>query len=179
MFSGGGDDNIAGFFRMYGGYLRDAVKGSTVTIASGYGAKFKRKVTMPRNVRQWARRYLPLAKNAAEERFMLLDLFELFEHEYGKVLDINDSPGISWWAAGVIAELDCVDEAWNATILLMWLRDHDLLQFHTVKSPMWKMSFTRWNHYAAIIQDSQGERWAIDGQYGKRPKIINTKRWYL
>lgn len=178
MFSGGGNDDIIGFFQRYG-LKHLPVKGSGFRIASGYGAKYKRKIIMPRNVRQWARRELPKAENAEQERAMLLDLFELFEFEYGKVLDINDSPGISWWAAGVIAELDCVDEAWNATALLLWLRDHELLQFHDVKSPMWKFSLTRWNHYAAIVSDSDGEKWAIDGQYGKRPKIIKARNWYI
>jgi len=179
MFQSNPTDDVQRFFDTYGA-VKSPVVGSSVIIASGYGAKYKRKIVMPISARNHAKRLMPTATTPEEERDLVQKLLGIFEQEYSRALDIDDTPGISWGAGGKKDELDCVDEAWNATVYLLWLQNKNLLQFHKVMEPMWKFSFTRWNHYAAVLEEADRNKtlWCIDGQYGDVPKIVRSDRWY-
>ncbi len=80
-------------------------------------------------------------------------------------------------------QLDCVDEATNATSYLMVLENNGLLRHHTVIRPFSKASFFRWPHFAAMMKERRSGRvYAVDsgvGPNGTNPAILLASKWYI
>jgi len=80
-------------------------------------------------------------------------------------------------------QLDCVDEATNATSYLMVLQHNSLLRHHFVIRPFSKASFFKWPHFAAMMQERKtGKVYAVDsgvGPNGSNPSIQLASKWYI
>lgn len=80
-------------------------------------------------------------------------------------------------------QLDCVDEATNATSYLLVLQSNGLLRHHFVIRPFSKASFFKWPHFAAMIQErATGKVYAVDsgvGPNGSNPAITLASQWYI
>jgi len=80
-------------------------------------------------------------------------------------------------------QLDCVDEATNATSYLMVLQSHGLMRHHFVIRPFSKASFFKWPHFAAMMQERRtGKVYAVDsgvGPNGSNPAITLASEWYI
>lgn len=80
-------------------------------------------------------------------------------------------------------QLDCVDEATNATSYLMVLQHNGLLRHHFVIRPFSKASFFKWPHFAAMMQERRsGKVYAVDsgvGPNGSNPAITLASDWYI
>lgn len=80
-------------------------------------------------------------------------------------------------------QLDCVDEATNATSYLLVLQNNGLLRHHFVIRPFSKASFFQWPHFAAMMQERvTGKVYAVDsgvGPNGSNPSILLASQWYI
>ncbi len=80
-------------------------------------------------------------------------------------------------------QLDCVDEATNATSYLLVLQRNGLLRHHMVVRPFSKASFFQWPHMAAMIKTRQnGQIFAVDsgvGPNGTNPSVTLASNWYI
>ena len=80
-------------------------------------------------------------------------------------------------------QLDCVDEATNATSYLMVLQSNGLMRHHFVIRPFSKASFFKWPHFAAMMQERRtGKVYAVDsgvGPNGSNPAITLASQWYI
>jgi len=173
-FQGGGGRFTGAFFDLYGGGRRiKPASADAVIIVSGYGAKFKHRFTLPVFLRPTA----PVSTIDQIEKYLANA-----ETLYGKHIGAADRAGLDWAGAGDPTQFDCVDEAWNATVMLRWLEQNNKLIDWKVCEPMWKVSPVRWNHYAAVIEHERtGVKYAVDGGYrpqGGAPLIVKVSEWY-
>lgn len=80
-------------------------------------------------------------------------------------------------------QLDCVDEATNATSYLLVLQHNRLMRHHFVIRPFSKASFFKWPHFAAMMQERRtGKVYAVDsgvGPNGSNPSIQLASKWYI
>lgn len=85
--------------------------------------------------------------------------------------------------AGDPTQMDCVDEATNATSYLPVLAANGLLRHRDVLRPMAKDAPLRWTHYFAAIREKRsGRRWAVDSfmyANGREPIIMEAEKWYV
>ena len=65
----------------------------------------------------------------------------------------NDKASLGFMNAS--GQLDCVDEATNATSYLLILQRNGLLRHHAIVRPFSKASFFQWPHMAAMIKVRQ------------------------
>lgn len=189
-FSKGGTTNIQRFFSDYGWPSSFPVESTgsgdsrhtRINIASGYGAKFKRWFKITRELHELIVSKMSGVTSAESERAALVGVLAIMEKEFSAALEIEDRAGIDMLGSGDKTQLDCVDEAWNATVVLIWLKDAGLLRYHGVREPLAKWGLFKWNHYAAIINDNDTDTlWAIDGGVrsgGGPPLIIEASKWY-
>ena len=171
------------FFEQYGWTDRVPVHDDKILIASGYGAQFKRWFDIPADLAAATTEAMQIPTTAEEERDLIQNVLGNFEMQYSRKLHIRDRPGTDFEGSGDRRQLDCVDEAWNATVVLIWMNDKNLLKFHEVREPLAKMTlFVSWNHYAAIIEDKETHiLWAVDGSVlrgGGDPDIVPAHDWH-
>lgn len=185
IFSGqaGGSLHPERFFDAYGwDYGKIPVKKDTLIIASGHGAHFKRKFDVDETLANGVTTTMAAATDAATERDAVLQVLATMEKAYGEKLGLKDRAGTSFTGSGNPTQMDCVDEAWNATVVLIWMENRGILKFHRVREPLAKFGLTKWNHYAAIIEDlDTHERWAIDTgvrDIGGVGVIEDASTWY-
>lgn len=93
----------------------------------------------------------------------------------------NDRASLGFMNAS--GQLDCVDEATNATSYLLVLQQNGLMRYHAVIRPFSKASFFKWPHFAAMIQErGTGKVYAVDsgvGPNGANPAITLASQWYI
>jgi len=93
----------------------------------------------------------------------------------------NDRASLGFMNAS--GQLDCVDEATNATSYLLVLQNNGLLRHHSVIRPFSKASFFKWPHFAAMIKArSSSQVFAVDsgvGPNGSNPAITPADQWYI
>lgn len=179
----GGSLHPERFFDAYGwDYNSVPVKGDTLTIGSGHGAHFKRKFEIDAKLSGEATALLAAATDAKTERDAVLQVLALMEKAYGEKFGIKDRAGTSFTGSGNPEQMDCVDEAWNSTVVLLWLQEKKLLKFHRVREPLAKFGFDKWTHYAAIIEELETRvRFAIDTgvrDIGELGTIEDARDWY-
>lgn len=179
----GGGPRPEKFFEMYGWeYGKPLVKRHELVIVSGYGAKFKRKVKIDQELETMVKEMSLLVNDSKSERLFVLDVIALFEREAAKQLGLKDDAGLSFSGSGDSKQTDCVDEAWNSTVVLLWLEKQEYLKYHIVREPLTKWALWKWNHYAAIIEDNETRvKYAIDSgvrNQGGLASITEASRWY-
>lgn len=183
VFRKGGTSNVRRFLTTYGTSSDEAVvKGDKLLIFSGYGGQARRWFTVSDELKGIAESAFRDASSAELERKALANVLGSFEAAYSKKLGLKDRKGLDFTGSGDKTQLDCVDEAWNATIVIMWLESQGLLKHHKLMEPMAKWGIFKWNHYAAIVKENEGGKlWAIDGGVGPGgapPMIMSADSWY-
>ena len=93
----------------------------------------------------------------------------------------NDRASLGFFNAS--GQLDCVDEATNATSYMIVLQNNDLLRHHDVIRPFSKASFFQWPHFAAMIKERRtGRVYAVDSGVGPNdtnPSVQLASKWYI
>jgi len=152
-------------------------------ICSGHGCKFIDKVTINKEVIDSLTVFFKDVKTAEDERTAIAGAIAHLETIIGKVTKTNeDKKSFGMFTAGLYGQLDCVDEALNSTTYLLLLESLNLLKYHIVSHPDWKVGFFRWNHYAAtFIEKETKVRWALDSgveNNGGKPLIVTWDNFY-
>lgn len=179
----GGSLHPERFFDAYGwDYGKVPVMNDKLIIGSGHGAHFKRKFVVDTPLKTSVTAKMGAVWAADAERKAVLEVLADFEKAYGEALGIEDRAGTSFTGSGNPKQMDCVDEAWNATVVLLWMEQNRLFKFHRVREPLAKFGLTKWNHYAAILEDTTTHvRWAIDTgvrDIGELGTIEDASTWY-
>ena len=78
--------------------------------------------------------------------------------------------------------MDCIDESTNTDNFLHYLQSRGWLKHHTVARRTSRGAFIdgRYPHWTAVIEDRQGQRWAVDSWYeegGGPPDIMPLRQW--
>lgn len=181
---GGASHDSQTFYDKYGMDGRIPYTSDYVTIASGYGARTKQRWEPSMDVIEEAIGYYINAdvETPAHERKGIELALGYLEAQFSTDLDIADRRSLDWRGGGDPTQMDCVDEAWNATVLLEFLHYHHRnLRWHTILEPMWKQPLFKWLHYGAVLKSNTGYLWVIDGgvrRGGQPPKIFTSTNWY-
>lgn len=172
------------FYDTYRGNGRQPYNSKYVMIASAYGARTQRKWYIPEHVIQKMMEIISeYNDDANSERAMIEKVLGYMEEEFSKEFKMNDRKSLDWRGSGDSAQMDCIDEAWNATVLLQWINEfHYSLKHHTIRAPMGKQPLFKWMHWGACIKHNNNNRlWVIDGgirRGGKPPVIYDGDDWY-
>lgn len=170
------------FFDTYGMEGRSPITYNSVIIASAYGARTKRKWLIKTSVMRTAFAFYGDAESPSEERKGFEEALGYLEKEFSYDLGINDRRSLDWRGSGDPAQMDCVDEAWNATVLLLFLNRYGkTFKYHEVIEPMCKQPLWKWTHYGATILDNADVKWIVDGgvrRGGLPPQIFHHNDWY-
>lgn len=179
---GGASHDSQAFYDKYGMDGRVPYTSDYVTIASGYGAQTKQRWEPSMWVIEEALNEFADATEPAYERRGIELALGFLEAQFSADLGIADRRSLDWMGSGDPTQMDCVDEAWNATVLLEFLHFHHTnLKYHTILEPMWKQPLFKWLHYGAVIKSNTGYLYVIDGgvrRGGQPPKIFSANSWY-
>ena len=160
-------------------------RGNTVTVCRAHGCQKQESFTFSTAdinnlavLMDYARR----TDTPGEERRAIAHAIGWMERRVGPVTGTaNDRASLEFMNAS--GQLDCVDEATNATSYLLVLQRNGLLRHHTVIRPFSKASFFQWPHMAAMIMMRRsGLVYAVDsgvGPNGSNPSIILATKWYI
>jgi hypothetical protein len=126
--------------------------------------------------------YARSADTAREERRAIAYAIAWMERRVGPTTGTaNDRASLEFMNAS--GQLDCVDEATNATSYLLVLQNNGLLRHHSVIRPFSKASFFKWPHFAAMIKTRSSKQvYAIDsgvGPNGTNPAVTLASKWYI
>ena len=180
----GGSTNPQRFFNQYGLMSKPYTR-NTITWASGYGAKYKRVLKLPdADVMDFPAVLRGGLPNLIHLNTTLAPVLGALELHAQKDLGLRDRAGLDFAGAGDPTQMDCVDEAWNATASCLWLQSHGALRGWSVHEPLSRWSFSKWNHYGALlVNDADPKlRAIIDGGVragGLPPLIIEERKWYV
>lgn len=125
--------------------------------------------------------YVRTSDTAVEERRAIAYAIAWMERRVGPATGTaNDRASLGFMNAS--GQLDCVDEATNATSYLLVLQHNKLLRHHAVIRPFSKASLFKWPHFAAMIKERRGKVYAVDsgvGPNGANPAITLASNWYI
>jgi hypothetical protein len=183
IFRSGAGPDPQRFYDQYGMEGDKPFTNDYVAIASAYGARCKTRWTPTDDQIETACAFIENHEGEpVEERRGIKNALGYLEAEFSRELGMKDRKSLDWRGGGDVTQMDCVDEAWNATVLCQWLDTYKTeFTYHTVIEPMCKTPLFRWNHYAAILRDTNGKLWAIDGgvrRGGQPPAIYDADNWY-
>lgn len=160
-------------------------RGNTVTVCHAHGCQKQESFTFSKSdmsdvavLMDYAR----TADTAAQERRAIAHAIGWMERRVGPGTGTaNDRASLEFMNAS--GQLDCVDEATNATSYLLVLQHNGLLRHHTVIRPFSKASFFQWPHMAAMIKTRRtGQVYAVDsgvGPNGTNPSVTLASKWYI
>lgn len=169
----------------YGDYNAKPPLGNTVSVCHAHGCQEQKLFTFTRDdisdlsvLMDYAR----TSETAREERRAIAYAIAWMERRVGPSTGTaNDRPGLGFLNSS--GQLDCVDEATNATSYLLVLQNNGLLRHHKVIRPFSKASFFKWPHFAAMIHERASKQiYAVDsgvGPNGANPSIILASKWYI
>lgn len=160
-------------------------RGNTVTVCHAHGCQKQESFTFTNaDIRDITvlMDYARTKDTPAQERRAIAHAIGWMERRVGPATGTsNDRTSLEFMNAS--GQLDCVDEATNATSYLLVLQRNGLLRHHAVIRPYSKASFFQWPHMAAMIKARQNGRiYAVDsgvGPNGTNPAIILASKWYI
>ncbi|WP_297528932.1 hypothetical protein [Thiohalobacter sp.] len=118
--------------------------------------------------------------DAAAERRAIARVIARMEQWMGERTGTDaDRPG-TFAGLGRAGQMDCIDEATNTTTYLRLLEGTGLLVHHRVRDPATRINLLAWPHTTAVIEDSQGRRFAVDSWFeanGEPPHIVPLEQW--
>lgn len=136
---------------------------------------------------EWDRvraRFASPAPDAAAERVQIAHAIGEIEQIVGpKTGTDKDKPGATILVLGSTrGQQDCIDEAHNTTLYLIFMARDGLLNWHTVGQPV-KRGYVidQWFHNTAtVIENETQEAWAIDswfGAAGEPADVVTVEIW--
>jgi len=160
-------------------------RGNTVTVCHAHGCQKQESFTFRNaDIRDLAvlMDYARTSDTPDQERRAIAHAIGWMERRVGPVTGTaNDRASLEFMNAS--GQLDCVDEATNATSYLLILQRNGLLRHHSVIRPFSKASLFQWPHMAAMIKTRRsGQVYAVDsgvGPNGTNPSIILASKWYI
>jgi len=160
-------------------------RGNTVTVCHAHGCQKQESFTFTNaDIRDITvlMDYARTKDTPAQERRAIAHAIGWMERRVGPATGTSyDRTSMEFMNAS--GQLDCVDEATNATSYLLVLQRNGLLRHHAVIRPYSKASFFQWPHMAAMIKARQNGRiYAVDsgvGPNGTNPAIILASKWYI
>lgn len=169
----------------YQDYNAKPPRGNTVTVCHAHGCQKQESFTFTSadiSDLSVLMNYVRRSDTAAEERRAIAYAIAWMEKLVGPTTGTaNDRASLGFMNAS--GQLDCVDEATNATSYLLVLQRNGLLRRHVVIRPFSKASFFKWPHMAAMIKEQRGEKvYAVDsgvGPNGANPAITLASKWYI
>lgn len=169
----------------YADYNSKPPRGNTVTVCHAHGCQQQVKFTFTGADISDLSVLMDYARNSdtpGEERRAIAYAIAWMERRVGPSTGTaNDRASLEFMNAS--GQLDCVDEATNATSYLLVLQNNGLLRHHTVIRPFSKASFFKWPHMAAMIKARASSKvYAVDsgvGPNGSNPAITLADQWYI
>lgn len=180
------DHDFDGINAHFGKYGAARPRGTRATVCSGYGCKTQQKfVFTDAFVSAMRKLYADLGvSDGFSERQFLKKAIAAMERESMITLGLqHDRPSIDLFGNLDPGQLDCVDEATNSTSFMLILNDAGLIKYHRILAPIWKGGFTRWTHYAALVEERKSKvQYAIDSgvtKQGGEPYIVEEGKFYV
>ena len=169
----------------YADYNAKPPHGNTVSVCHAHGCQKQVSFTFTGDDISDLSVLMDYARNsdtAPEERRAIAYAIAWMERRVGPSTGTaNDRASLGLMNAS--GQLDCVDEATNATSYLLVLQNNGLLRHHTVIRPFSKASFFKWPHMAAMIRTrSNSQVYAVDsgvGPNGTNPAVTPASQWYI
>ncbi len=169
----------------YADYNAKPPMGNTVSVCHAHGCQQQEPFTFTGDDISDLSVLMDYARNsdtAPEERRAIAYAIAWMERRVGPSTGTaNDRASLGFMNAS--GQLDCVDEATNATSYLLVLQNNGLLRHHTVIRPFSKASFFKWPHMAAMIRTrSNSQVYAVDsgvGPNGTNPAVTPASQWYI
>ncbi len=169
----------------YADYNAKPPLGNTVSVCHAHGCQQQEPFTFTGDDISDLSVLMDYARNsdtAKEERRAIAYAIAWMERRVGPSTGTaNDRASLGFMNAS--GQLDCVDEATNATSYLLVLQNNGLLRHHTVIRPFSKASFFKWPHMAAMIRTrSNSQVYAVDsgvGPNGTNPAVTPASQWYI
>lgn len=160
-------------------------RGNTVTVCHAHGCQKQENFTFSNadiNDIAVLMDYARTADTPVQERRAIAHAIGWMERRVGPDTGTSrDRASLEFLNAS--GQLDCVDEATNATSYLLVLQRNGLLRHHAVSRPFSKASFFQWPHMAAMIKTHRtGQVFAVDsgvGPNGTNPSITLASKWYI
>lgn len=131
---------------------------------------------------QWARVRSAFAEDtgAVEERRAIREVMGLMERLVAKPTGTATDVGDNMYAPDQSTQLDCVDEAVNATTYLRMIADDGLLKFHSVELPAHRGGMRRAHNTAVILDTASGTKYAVDSSFfdnGNPAVVLSLDTW--
>ena len=119
-------------------------------------------------------------RDAGKERAEVREAIGLMERLVAEPTGTATDVGDNIYAADQSTQLDCVDEAVNATVYLRMIAADGLLRFHAVEMPAHRGGM-RYAHNTAVIRDTAtGKRFAVDSSFfdnGNPAVVLSLDTW--
>ncbi|MBB5702628.1 hypothetical protein FHS76_002512 [Ochrobactrum daejeonense] len=155
----------------------------TFRVCHGYGCYYRTKLTLSASDRNRIRNTLQKGRRTADaERMALQNAIAFFERRGTSAIGVRDKPRMQFGKARIKGQMDCIDESTNTDAFLRYIQSQGWLKYHTVARRTSRGAFFdgRYPHWTAVIEDKQGERWAVDSWYeagGGKPDIMPLREW--
>ncbi|WP_247881938.1 hypothetical protein [Brucella intermedia] len=155
----------------------------TFSVCHGYECYYRTKVTLPPKDEQRIRGLLQAGNLSADgERKALRAAVAIFEQRSTATIGVRDKPKMQFGKARIRGQMDCIDESTNTDTFLHYLQSRGWLKYHSVARRASRGAFfdSRYPHWTAVIEDRQGQRWAVDSWYeagGGPPDIMPLQQW--
>jgi hypothetical protein len=124
------------------------------------------------------------SSSAEAERQAISNVIQLFEQRATATIGVRDRPKGELGRGREIGQMDCVDESTNTTRILQLIASQGLMRHHKVlrRTSRGFLLDNRFPHFAAVVADTFGNKWAIDSWYepgGGKPDIMPLDRWLV
>ena len=156
---------------------------ASIIICHGYDCAYRDRLPVTAaDARSYVRIMAAGRSSAEAERKAIARAVIHFEKRSAAMLGRPTTPMSQFRNAGVLGEMDCIDEATNTHSLLRYLEGRRLLRHHKVSEKVSRgfMFDGQFPHAAASIQDPRGMQWAVDswrGPVGEAPEIMPLSEW--
>ena len=157
-----------------------------VFVCHGFGCVRRTPVTIsPRNLRTFKTILARGRASPAAERKAIGEAIAWMEKAVAPTVgSANDVAGLDLRNAGVLGQMDCIDESTNTTSYLLLAEKRGFLTHHTVVRPVARGFFLdgRYPHATAVVNETEtGKPYAIDSwphANGERPDIMPLDEWF-
>lgn len=157
-----------------------------VVVCHGFGCVRHTPVTLsPKNLRTYKTILARGRASPAAERKAIAEAIAWMEKTVAPTVgSANDVAGLDLRNAGVVGQMDCIDESTNTTSYLLLAEKQGFLTHHTVVRPVARGFFLdgRYPHATAVVNEIEtGRPYAIDSwphANGERPDVMPLDEWF-
>lgn len=157
-----------------------------VVVCHGFGCVRRTPVTLsPKNLRTYKTILARGRASPAAERKAIGEAIAWMEKAVAPTVGSeNDVAGLDLRNAGIVGQMDCIDESTNTTSYLLLAEKQGFLTHHTVMRPVARGFFLdgRYPHATAVVNEIEtGRPFAIDSwphRNGERPDVMPLEAWF-